>query len=220
MPPHLLRGAAEGGAAADIALTQSLLRRVAAGALPATARVFRPPATVAFGKLDAIRPGFDRAAGAARERGFEPVVRLAGGHAAAYDSGSVVVEVVRPQEAVAEGIAQRFEEGSRLLLGVLSAVGVEAAVGELPGEYCPGAWSLHTNGIKLAGPAQRSIRGASLWTAFVAVEGGDRLRAVLTDVYAALDLDWSPATAGAAEDVLPGLTAARVEQALAAALED
>ena len=51
------------------------------------------------------------------------------------------------------------------------------AVGELSGEYCPGRWSVHAAGVKLAGPAQRSIRGGSLWTAFVAVERGEEILA-------------------------------------------
>ncbi len=213
----LVRGSLS-DAAQDIAATQALLRRVAAGEEPASARVYRPHATVAFGKLDAARPGYERAQAAAREHGFAPVLRIAGGHAAAYDEGCVIVEVVTPAARIAEGIGERFAAGSAMLRRVLASVGVDAEIGELPGEYCPGAWSLHAGGVKLAGPAQRAVRGAALWSAFVAVEGGARLRAVLTDVYAALELDWDPRTAGAAEDVRPGLTADAVEAALAGAV--
>jgi hypothetical protein len=68
--------------------------------------------------------------------------------------------------------------------------------------------------VKVAGTAQRSIRGASLMTAAIVVEGGDRLRAALVDVYDALELDWDPRTAGAAEDVAPGVRAEAVEAAV------
>jgi lipoate-protein ligase A len=214
-PERLIRAVHRADPARDVAITHALLRRVAAGALPATARVFRPGPTLAFGKLDALRPGYARAVEAAAAHGFMPVLRIAGGHAAAYDEGSVVVELATPQARIAEGIAARFADGAQLLVRALAASGLEVEVGELPGEYCPGAWSLHAGGVKLAGPAQRSIQGAALWSAFVAVEGGERLRAVLTDVYAALELAWRPATAGAAEDVRPGLTAADVEEVLA-----
>jgi octanoyl-[GcvH]:protein N-octanoyltransferase len=207
-----------GDAELDMAATHTLLRRVGAGELEATARVFRPRATVTFGKLDAVRPGYPAAAAAARAHGFAPVLRIAGGHAAAFDEGSVVVELVTPSMRVAEGISERFAAGSNLLTRVLREAGVDARVGELPGEYCPGGWSVHAGGVKLAGPAQRSIRGAALWSSFVAVEGGARLRAVLTDVYAALALDWRPQTAGAAEDVRPGIRAEAVEAALATAV--
>jgi hypothetical protein len=68
--------------------------------------------------------------------------------------------------------------------------------------------------VKLAGLAQRAIRGAALVTGFVIVEGGDALRAVLTDVYAALGITWDPRTAGAVDALAPGVGTARVEAAL------
>jgi hypothetical protein len=68
--------------------------------------------------------------------------------------------------------------------------------------------------LKLVGTAQRVVRGASLLGAVVLVRGGARVRAVLEDVNAALGLEWDPATAGAAEDVVPGLTVDAVERAV------
>jgi octanoyl-[GcvH]:protein N-octanoyltransferase len=50
------------------------------------------------------------------------------------------------------------------------------------------------------GTAQRVVRHASLLAASVAVTGAERLRAVLVDVYAALELDWDPATVAAVGD--------------------
>ena len=215
---RLIRTAHPGEPALDMALTHALLDEVAAGG-EEVARVFRPGPTLAFGRLDQLRPGFPAAVAAAREHGFAPVLRLGGGHAAAYDAGSVVVEVVTREPAVAEGIERRFRAGTALLVEALRAAGVDPAVGELPGEYCPGTWSVHAGGVKLGGTAQRSVRGASLLGAVLTVEGGDRLRAALVDVYAALGLAWDPSTAGAAEDLAPGATAQAVEQALIAALD-
>ncbi len=198
-----------------------MLRRVAAGELPPAARVFRPGPTMAFGRLDALRPGYGKARDAARRHGFTPVLRLGGGHAAGYDVGSVVVELITPQRVVAEGIEERFRDGTALLVDALRRAGLDTTVGERPGEYCPGRWSLHAGeGVKVAGSAQRSIRGASLFTAVVVVEGGARLRAALTDVYAALELAWDPRTAGAAEDVVASLRAETVERSVVAALGD
>ena len=48
--------------------------------------------------------------------------------------------------------------------------------------------------------------------------GAAALREVLVAVYAALGLTWDPGTAGAAEDVVPGLDAADLVQALRARL--
>jgi hypothetical protein len=50
----------------DIAVAHALLVDVAAGRRPDALRVFRPAATAAFGRLDALRPGFERAAEAAQ----------------------------------------------------------------------------------------------------------------------------------------------------------
>jgi hypothetical protein len=68
--------------------------------------------------------------------------------------------------------------------------------------------------VKLVGTAQRLVRGGSLLGAVVLVRGGARVRAVLSDVNAALGLEWDPATAGAAEDEVPGLSIEDVERAV------
>jgi octanoyl-[GcvH]:protein N-octanoyltransferase len=212
---RLLRHSFPERPALDIAISHALLMRVAAGDLEATLRLYRPGPTLAFGRLDALRPGFRRAGAAAREHGLEPVVRLAGGHAAAYDEDSLIYEEITPQLDVTAGLHERFRDGAALLAGALEGLGVDARVGEIPGEYCAGAYTVSASGrLKLVGVAQRAVRGAALLTAFVLVAGGDRLRAALVDVYRELELEWDPRTAGALDDVLPGASMAAVEQAL------
>lgn len=197
-----------------MALTGELLRAVAAGREAGVARVFVPGPTVAFGRLDAREAGFAGAQDAARAHGFAPLIRHAGGRAAAYDHGSVVIELIEPSSSIADGIEARFAGLASLVQRVLAEVGVDAEIGELPGEFCPGRYSLHAGGRKLAGVAQRSILGASLTTAVIAVQGGERLRAVLVDVQRALGVDWDPQTAGSADEFAPGL---RCDAVLAAA---
>jgi hypothetical protein len=58
---RLLRAAHPHDPLLDMALSAALLERVAAGA-DEVARVFRPGPTMAFGRLDALRPGFPDAA--------------------------------------------------------------------------------------------------------------------------------------------------------------
>jgi lipoate-protein ligase A len=203
----------------DAAITHALLREVGAGQRPATARVFRPGPTMAFGRLDALDPdAYERARAAARAHGYTPLLRLGGGHAAGYDEGSVLLEVIRPVQTIADGIRERFADTTALLIEALAALGVDARVGELSGEYCAGEWSVNAAGVKLAGTAQRAIRGASLVTAMVIVQGGARLRAALVEVYAALGLEWRPATAGAADDIVGSLSAPDAERAIIATL--
>jgi lipoate-protein ligase A len=202
----------------DIAVTHALLRAVAARRRGPAVRVFRPGPTVAFGRLDALRDGFAAARDAARRHGHTPVIRPAGGHAAVYDPRSVVVEHVTAEADATAGLQERFAAQSALLRGVLAGLGLDARIGELRGEYCAGAHSINLGGrLKVVGIAQRAIRGAALTTAVVTVEDGPHLRAVIDDVYVALGLDIVPATAGTVDEMLPGITAARVADLVAAA---
>lgn len=211
---QLLRATLADPPALDIALSHALLRRVAAGDREPCARLYRPVPTLAFGRLDALGPGFAQACAAAREHGFEPVVRLCGGRAVAYHPGCLIYETIVAQTSVAEGIRERFATAAQRLRGALAGLGVEAAIGELPGEYCPGAFTVSVAGrLKVAGAAQRSIRGAALLSAVVVVTGGDAIRAALVDANAALGVEWDPATAGALDDAVSGIEPAAIGEA-------
>ena len=90
----------------------------------------------------------------------------------------------------------------------------------MPREFCPGEFTVNARGaVKLVGTAQRVLRHASLLAASVAVDGADRLRAVLVEVYAALELDMDPATVGAVADEVPGVGVDDVERAVLSAYE-
>lgn len=205
------------GAEADLARGIELLRAAASGDLPPTLRLYRPYPTVAFGQRDARLPGFEAASEAARAAGFEPLVRKAGGRAAAYHRGCLIVDHIEPHDDAIAGSHARFGLLGELLAEALRRVGVDASVGEIPGEYCPGEFSVHGNGpspVKLVGTAQRVVSGAWLFSSVVVVEDSAPIRAVLEKTYSALGLDWNPATAGAADDLVPGLTVDAVADAV------
>jgi octanoyl-[GcvH]:protein N-octanoyltransferase len=217
---RILRGGGPGTAAGELDFSRELLRGVAAGAVEPTLRLYRPPATMAFGKLDAIRPGYEAARAAARAHAFEPVLRAPGGHAAAYHEQSLGLDLVLASSDPIPHVHEWFRETGQRLAVALASVGVDARVGAVPGEYCPGAYSVNARGrVKLVGTAQRVVRGASLLGATIVVRDGARIRAVLADVYGALELDWDPATAGAVEDEVPGVTVDDVERAVLAAYQ-
>lgn len=208
-----------GDPALDIARSHAALLRIARGELTPLPRIYRPAPALAFGRLDARRPGFAAAVIAARERGFAPVMRLAGGQAAAYDEASLVVEQFLGPADVGTDLHERFADMTTLLADALRGLGVDARVGELPGEYCPGEHSVNMAGeVKVAGAAQRVVRGAALVSAVVVVGHGGAIRDVLVDVYAALEVDWRPATAGSLDERHPGLDVDGVEGAVVAAL--
>jgi octanoyl-[GcvH]:protein N-octanoyltransferase len=214
------------GAADDLDYGVTLLRAAQSGRLTdPLVRLYRPWPTVAFGQRDARLPGFEQARQACLDHGFTPVVRRAGGRAAAYHRGSLVVDHVQRDADAMHGFRDRFAGFGELFTDVFRAHGVPAAVGEIPGEYCAGEFSVHTplpdspdgaarGPVKLAGTAQRVVKGAWLFSSSLVIEDPEPVRAVLVDVYAALGLDWDSTTAGAASDAEPGITVETVATGL------
>jgi lipoate-protein ligase A len=196
-PVLLLDGRAGEDLALEVALAQTLLERVGRHGGAPVLRCYRALPTVAFGRRDTLAPGFAAAAAAARAHGFEPVVRAPGGHAAAYHEDCIVLDEVMPADDAVSGMQERFAAEAARQVAALRSLGVDARIGEVPGEYCPGAFTVNARGaVKLIGTAQRLIRGAWLLSTIVVVDREGALRAVLEDVYAALDLHWDPATVG------------------------
>jgi hypothetical protein len=105
------------------------------------------------------------------------------------------------------GIHERFERTAGRLARALATVGVDARVGEVAGEYCPGRYSVNARGAtKLAGIGQRVVGGGSHTGVVLVVEGEDRINAVLRPVYAALGLGWEPAATGSVQADAPAAT--------------
>ncbi len=191
--------------AEETGLSRAVLDEVGAGRRPETLRLFVPGRSVAFGKHDAATPGFPDAVAAARATGFEPYLRLAGGRAAAFHERTIALSWAIPDPRPIDGIYARFTEISDLLADSIADLGLPAAVGELPGEYCPGAFSVHVGTVKVAGIGQRLTKTAAHVGGVIVVGDGDRVRAALSPVYEALGLEWDPSTAGALADLLPDL---------------
>ena len=201
---------------ADIEFTVGMLDAVAHGHQGRTIRIFSPAPTVAFGRLDARLPGFVAAQQLAVARGFAPIARAAGGHAVVYDAGSVIVQAFNPESRWPASIETRFRELTELTKGALSDLGVAVEVGELPDEYCPGRFSVHLkDGPKIAGIAQRIVKGASLTAAVVVVNADESLREAVSEIYAALELRLDPATVGAIAERHPSVSPEQVSEAFA-----
>ena len=222
MPPadaEFIEGRVSDDPVLDLALATALLAQVASGQRGPVIRVYRPAPTVAFGRRDAFLPGFERAAAAAVSAGFTPAIRSAGGRAAAYHEDCLVIDEIVPARDAMADVDARFAAEAESQAQALHKLGIDARVGEVPGEYCPGRFSVNARGqTKLLGAAQRIISGAWLFSTVVVVGGGPRVRAVLEEVYAALALTWDPATVGSVDDELPGATVEQVQAALLAPL--
>jgi octanoyl-[GcvH]:protein N-octanoyltransferase len=215
------------GAAEDLDYGLRMLQAAKEGRLETTVRVYRPEPTVAFGQRDTHLPGFAEAAERCRDLGFEPLVRKAGGRAAAYHPGCLVIDHVQPEQDAIVASRHRFAFFGELLAAALRDAGIDARMGEIPREYCPGEFSVHgvspDDGgarVKLVGTAQRVVSGAWLFSSVVVVEDSGPLREVLTQTYDALGLEWDPPTAGAADDLVPGIRTEAVERTLLARYRD
>jgi octanoyl-[GcvH]:protein N-octanoyltransferase len=199
----------------DTAVSHAVLRLVALGELPETLRLHRPAAVVAFGPRDRVAAGFDAAVRAARDHGFGAIERLAGGRAAVFHPGTLAFSWAVRDASPREGIRPRFDEVAAILVEAVRSLGVDARIGEVPGEYCPGEHSVNARGrTKLVGVGQRVIAGAAHVGGVAVITGAERIREVLLPVYDALELEWDRATVGSLEDEAPGTTVENAEAAI------
>lgn len=202
----------------DTAVSRALLHAVGAGRHPEALRLHRPAPVVAFSALDRARPGFAEAVAAAKRAGFGAIVRLAGGRAAVFHEDTLAFAWCVPSAEPRAGIRARFEHVSEVTREALASLGVDARVGEVPGEYCPGEHSVNARGrTKLVGIGQRIVRGAAHVGGVVVIGGSERVRAPLVPVYEALGVAWDPETVGSVEDEVGRVAFDDVRDALLAA---
>lgn len=118
-PLSLVRQAYPDNPALGTAVSRAILNRVAAGELPPTLRLHRPGPILAFSRQDRASPGFAAAVRAAREAGFEPVLRLAGGRAAVFHERTLACSWAVPDARPAVRTTERFLVGigQRLIAG-------------------------------------------------------------------------------------------------------
>ncbi len=214
---QVLHDSFEHDPALDAAVSRAVMLRVADGELPETLRIARPGTTVVFAKRDAVAEGYDDAARAARAHGFHATLRLAGGRAAVFHDGTMEIGHALPEEEPRNGIHERFERTAGRLARALGTLGVDARVGEVPGEYCPGRYSVNARGaVKLAGIGQRVVAGGSHTGVVLVVSGEGRINDVLRPVYDALGIEWAPEVTGSVEAESPGTSWDAVREAVLA----
>ena len=216
---RILRRATPGRPAFDTALSRAILHRVDRGECPETLRLYAPDDVVAFSVVDRRRPGFPAALRIARDAGFGATLRLAGGRAALFHHESLAFAWSRRSADARAEIGARFEECAAWIRDALIRLGVDARIGEVVGEYCPGAFSVNAGGRrKLAGIGQRIVRNAAHVGGVLTVGGRERVLPVLGALYDALDYEFDPETFGTVSGERPDLDGETVAEALLAPL--
>ncbi len=212
MPVLRLITAHHDDAARDTALSTALLQRVGSGEVEATLRLWTPGRIVAFGSQDRAQPGYPAAVDAATGLGFDAVERLAGGKAAVFHEGTIAFTWTTPDPDPKSGIGERFRAISTIVIDALSRLDVTGAVGEVPGEYCPGRFSVQVGGLKVMGVGQRLVKYAAHVGGVLVVHSPELVNLPLLPVYQALGYEWRPGATGAIErpldDVMGALTGA------------
>ena len=203
----------------DTAVSHAILNQVATGQLGETFRLYVPGQVVAFGRQDVVSKGYQEAVEACRAEGFDPVERLAGGRAAVFHEGTLAFSWAIPTTDPLREISSRFTQIDRIVTGALVSLGFDARVGEVPGEYCPGRYSVNLAGRwKVMGVGQRLRRGVAHVGGVVVVFGREAINQVLTPVYRALSFDWQPTATGSLRAAQADITIDQVSEALVAEL--
>ena len=201
----------------DTAVTRALLQAVGRGELGEALRIHQPGEVVAFSVLDRTQAGFADAIEAAGENGFGAILRLAGGRAAVFHRDTIAFAWCVPDAEPRDGIAARFDLCAAIIRDALRALGVDARIGAVPDEYCPGDHSVNAGGrTKIMGVGQRIVRGAAHVGGVIVVDGSQRIRDVLGPVYGALGQPFDPGTVGSIADEIGPVSREDVVAALRA----
>lgn len=217
----LIRSGFEDSSGLDTGVSHALLERISAGELAETFRIYQPTRVMAFGKQDRLAEGFTQAVQVARDHGFDPIIRMPGGRAAVFHEETVAFSWTIPSSDPVRGIRERFEAANTMITDALSRVGVPATTGEIPGEYCPGEFSVHHAGeIKLAGIGQRLARHAAHVGGVLVVGDTEGTRDVLVPTYRSLGIGWDPGTVGSINDIAPEIDVQNVIDAIVEVLAE
>lgn len=184
-------------------------------------RFRRPQPTAAFSSQDTSHPNYQRAKEQALANGFTPIERGTGGRLSIFDEGALALTLIAPHSNPHEHTMRRYELFAGAIVGAISNLGIDARIGELPNEYCPGKFSINAQGrFKLVGVAQRMNRRGYQMGAIIAIERSDRACSAITDAYRTMALSFDPNTYGAISDLRVGLDYHEICQALVQSIVD
>jgi octanoyl-[GcvH]:protein N-octanoyltransferase len=182
-------------------------------------RLRRPRPTAAFSPRDTIHLNYVRATEQARARGFVPVERGTGGRLTMFDENALGITIIAPHKSPHEHMMERYNVLSNAIVKGLESLGLDARIGELPNEYCPGKFSINAEGrIKLVGVAQRMNSYCVQMGAVISVKRSEKACAGIAEAYKTLGLTFDPATYGGVTDFQKSVTFRDVHNAMMASL--
>jgi octanoyl-[GcvH]:protein N-octanoyltransferase len=178
-------------------------------------RFRRPRPTAAFSPQDRAHSNYEHVKELARASGFEPIERGTGGRLTMFDENALAITLIWPHLEPHRHTMRRYEILSGAIVSALVKLGIDARVGELPNEYCPGKFSINAGGrTKLVGIAQRMNRRCVQMGAIIAVERSERACVAIAGAYSAMALPFDPGTYGAITELVPSLSFGAVRDAV------
>ena len=182
-------------------------------------RFRRPRPTAAFSPQDTTHLDYQQIKQQAYANGFEPIERGTGGRLTVFDEHALAITIISPHADPHQHTMKRYESFAGAIAGALVKLGIDARIGELPNEYCPGKFSINAEGrVKLVGIAQRMNRRCIQMGAIIAVERSDRACDAIADAYQAMGLAFDSATYGAISELQPNVAYADVRDTLRASI--
>jgi octanoyl-[GcvH]:protein N-octanoyltransferase len=202
----VIRGDLSGDGPRDTATSRAVLQRVTSGELSETLEIGAPHRVMAFGKHDTLADGFGEAVAIAVQHGYDPTVRIAGGRAVVFSPTILRFAWTMHEPDAASTMHARFRRLADAVVDALANLGIESIVGEIPGEYCAGQYSVHLppkatrSARKVMGVGQRLTRSAAQVGGMLVVADPDDINAVLVPVYDALEVALDPEATGSLMD--------------------
>jgi octanoyl-[GcvH]:protein N-octanoyltransferase len=182
-------------------------------------RLRRPRPTAAFSPQDTTHPDYHRIKEMARANGFEPIERGTGGRLTMFDEKALAITIIAPHADPQKYMMQRYTKFAGAIAAAMVNLGIDARIGELPNEYCPGKFSINAEGkVKLVGIAQRMIRNCYQMGAIIAVDRSENACTAIAEAYRAMGLPFDPATYGAISERAPHVTYDSVRNEIIATL--
>jgi octanoyl-[GcvH]:protein N-octanoyltransferase len=182
-------------------------------------RLRRPRPTAAFSPQDTAHPDYERVKELARASGFTPIERGTGGRLTMFDENALGITLISPHPEPHAYMMNRYEVFAGAIAAALVKLGIDARIGELPNEYCPGKFSINAEGrVKLVGIAQRMRSKCLQMGAIIAVQRSEKTCAAIADAYRAMGLPFDAATFGSINDFRPRVTSANVRSAVLTSL--
>ena len=131
-----------------------------------------------------------------------------------FDENALGITIIAPHAAPHQHMMMRYGILSAAIATGLHTLDIDARVGELPNEYCPGKFSINAEGrIKLVGVAQRMNQHCVQMGAIISVIRSVEACAGIAEAYRGMGLNFDPDTYGAITDLKPSLTYAEVKSA-------